>query len=496
MDNPLVLQIVGGLAAVFFIFLLVMCWKTWRFMHVFFSFLVFAGAIVFLWLASLTLKTQNAWRTPYEAFVKEVEAAETERQKYINGELTEVEQADPSIRGLRAELDRSLVERGRVWRECTPMLPPSNNSLASFTVQVRTVPASLPQGTTPSPNGIMAKTVLYAFAEADNADGWRVPSTYLGEFSVTNATPNDVVLKAMLELQPDQAQAITQGGTTWALYEIMPLDGHEIFAEMDETERRMLGLDSEELQRYVRNPGLSQDKYDAIIEQYHRFNREATEDDPPENTWVLVKFKEAHTFQVDSDVDPESLLDAAGRYFDSSGRAVETRVRRGEEGTVEFEVGDTAVFDLETAENELIGAGICEKVKFVYRRDLHDYARFFRQARHRHEDLDESIASAQREYDIYVALKTEVEADIAVYNDEKGKLLTDLAGFTRELKDATIYAQAIDARWRQSLKDLSALYQANNKLAAELTSLQRQMAIEINRRAKEATTRASTTSSE
>lgn len=497
MDNPLVLQIVGGLAAVFFIFLLVMCWKSWRFTHVFFCFLVFIGAAAFLWIASMTLKTHDFWRTRYESLTKEIKEAEAEQQKYLQGDLNEVNQTEDSLRSLRAELDRSLIERGRVWRECTPALPPSNATPESFTIQVRTVPASLQQGTNPQPNGIIVKTVLYAFAEAQDEDGWRVPAAYLGEFSVVNATPTDVVLKAMLPLLPDQVQKITRGGTTWALYEIMPLDGHEVFAEMDETQKMMVGLDKTELAKYVRNPGLPQEEYDAIIEQYYRYNRDATEDDPPENTWVVVKFVKAHQIQVDSQVDSDtqqSLLDAPGTYFDTSGRAIEGRVRHGDEGTVDFEVGDTAVFDLDTADT-LIADGVCEKVKPVFRRDLHDYARFFRRARDQHIELDEAIARAQREYDTYTALKAKVDADIIVYNDEKVKLEKDLLGFKQELADATAYAQALDVQWQKSLKELSYLYRENNRLVDELTKLQRQMAIEINRRAAEATARAAAATS-
>jgi len=168
----------------------------------------------------------------------------------------------------------------------------------------------------------------------------------------------------------------------------------------------------------------------------------------------------------------------------------------GEEGSVDFEVGDTVVFDLETAENELIGKGICEKVKLVYRRDLHDYARFFRQARVRHKEMDEEMARAKRELDDYLAIKTRVDADILTYNDEKVKLEQDLGNFQRERNEATAYAQALDVQWQKTLKELSTLYQVNNQLAAELTRLQRQMAIDINRRAAEATARASSTSTQ
>ena len=66
MSNPLVCQILGGVLALFFIFLLVMCWKTWRVLHILSAFFVFAAVCTFLTFASYVLKTQAAWRKHYE----------------------------------------------------------------------------------------------------------------------------------------------------------------------------------------------------------------------------------------------------------------------------------------------------------------------------------------------------------------------------------------------------------------------------------------------
>ncbi len=486
MNNPLVFQVIGGALVLFFIFLLVMCWKTWRFTHIFFSFLTFAGCLTFLVFASLVLKTQNAWRTHFEAYSKEIEKAEVEESKYLHGDLLATAQAAESTRSMRADLSREVTDRGRVWRECTPV-----NAVDADTFRVRTVPASLPQNATQRPNGIAPQTVLYVFVEKENAEGWRVPAAYVGEFSVDAATESDVTISAMLPLDPDQAQLIQQPAT-WALYEIAPLDGHEVLAEMDAGEKMLVGLEVDELRSYIpKHTAWSDDEYTQFLEQYYRFNREATEDDPPENTWVLVKFVKAHSIVVDSDAQ-QSLLEGDGRYFDSSGRAVEGRVRRGEEGTVEFEVGDTAIFDLDTAENTLIAQGICEKVKTVYRRSLHDYERFFRESRNRFIDLADSTARVQREVDTLRAVKAMADQQVAYRSDEKVKLEKDLIGFRREQVEATAYAAAVDKAWKETVLKLSTLYRTNNQLVDELTKLQYQMANEINRRAMQATAQATT----
>ena len=135
----------------------------------------------------------------------------------------------------------------------------------------------------------------------------------------------------------------------------------------------------------------------------------------------------------------------------------------------------------------MIDDGICEKVKPIYRRQLHDYARFFRETYYRHRELDESILRQKRDTDILVGLKTNVEAQAAAKQIDKDKLASDLVGFRTELAHVTSYTQALDAEWEKSCVRLSELYRRNLELSAELTQLQSQLAEEINRRAAAAT---------
>ncbi len=477
MSNPLVCQILGGVLALSFIFLLVMCWKTWRVLHILSTFFVFAGAVTFLTLGSYVLKTQAAWRKHYEDHKVALGKAETEQVKLLQGELIAVQQSEECIRSARAKLNDEALDRGRVWRECTPIPP----AVDADTFKVKTVPASQAAGTTPEPNGIAAKMVLYVFAEKESKDGWKVPDYYLGEFSVDEATDTEVTISAMLPLDPDQVQRIQKGGATWALYEVMPVDSHEVFAAMDDKEKRMVGMNKQELAEHLPNVfNWPADQYDKFLDSFARFNRDATEKDPPQETWVLVKFLKKHAIQVDSD-SPESLLSGEARYFDSSGRALEARLRYGEDGNVNFEVGDTGIFDLDTADT-LIADGVCEKVKTVYRRQLHDYPRFFRQTYLRHGELDESILRQRRDTETLVGLKVNVEGQAAARTAERDKLAADLANLRTELAEVTAYAQALDAEWEKARARLSELYNTNLHLTAELTRIQYQLAEEINRR--------------
>ncbi len=484
MSNPLVIQIIGGLLAIFFIFLMVMCWKTWRVTHILFTFFVFAGTVTFFAFASFVLKTHAAWRSHYVDYSAAIEQAEAEQEMLLQGDLLEAEQSEDCIRSLRAELNDAVVDRGRVWPECTLTGP-----IDADTFRVRTVPASLPPTTQPTPNGIKPKDVMYVFAERMGPEGFKVPAYYLGEYVVDNASDMDVTISATLPLEPDQLQMINKPGMTWALYELMPLDGHEVFAKMDEQEKMLVGMDIEELKMYIPNLfNWPADKYEEFLQQFHRFNREATEDDSPEETWIQVKFVKPHSIQVDSDAE-QSVLEGEGKYFDSSGRAIEGRLRQGEDGTVRFEVGDTGIFDVETADT-LISDGLAEKVKSVYRRPLHDYEQFFRKAYYRRQELAATKERVERDTNTLTSLKAKADAQIAFRQDEKLKLEQDLVGFKTELANVKAYDQALQGKWQASRNRLSEMYRTNNQLAEELTRIQYQLANEINRRAAQATAQA------
>jgi hypothetical protein len=481
MSNPLVCQILGGVLALFFIFLLVMCWKTWRILHILSAFFLFAALCAFLAFSSFVLKTHAAWRKHYETHKVTIAKEEAEQIKLLQGDLIAVQQTEECIRSARAKLADEELDRGRVWRECTPMA-----AVDADTFRVKTVPASQPAGQAPEPSGIAVPLVLYVFAEKESKDGWKVPGYYLGEFAVDEATDTEVTISAAIPLDPDQIQRIQQGGATWALYEVMPVDSHEAFAQMDPAEKRLMGISKEALAEYFPNVfNWPAEQFDKFLETFARFNRDVTDQDSPDDTWVLVKFLKKHTIPVDSDT-AQSLLEGEARYFDSSGRAVEARLRRGEDGTVTFEIGDSGCFDLYSA-TALIDDGICQKVKPVYRRQLHDYARFFRETYYRHRELDESILRQKRDTDILVALKTNVEAQAAAKQMDKDKLASDLVGFKTELGEVTSYTQMLDAEWEKSRVRLSELYRRNLELSAELAQLQSQLADEINRRAAEAT---------
>jgi hypothetical protein len=505
--SPLVLQIGGGILAVGFIFLLVMCWKTWRITHILFAFCVFAAAVTFLAFASAVIKTQSTWRSLYESYTVAVRQAQRKGETLQYGDPSQPSAPMDSVRGARAELFLREREVGRSWRGCRPVAAIDDETVRVSTVAAAAplgqppvaapagdAPAEAPKPEAPRPNGIVTKMVLYVFAEKN-----LVPSLYLGKFVVKEATDTQVSLSPLLPLHPERdreqldsiRQSVSQPGTiTWSLYELMPIDGHDFFARWDDESKMMVGLERDELTKLFPNLfNWPQAQYDRFLDQYQRLNRPAKDEDPAENKWVQVKFLQSYEIPVDSDA-AQSLMDPSARPFDTSGRAVEPGLRRGAEGPVKFQPGDVAVFDQQTAD-KLISAGNCEKVKVLYRRSLHNYEQTFAEAWFQHVDLDQRIARASRDAKSMTELQKKAETQEAFHRAEKAKLGEDLRNFKTELNEVTNYQQALLVAWLQSRERLSELYRTNLQLAEELKRLQFQMAEEINKHTAEATARMS-----
>ena len=195
MNSPIIYQVVGALLILFFFFLTYMFTKTWRWLHVTTMFFVFAATVTLTIYSSMTVRTHMAWKRDVAQKRADIERRERERDNWIHGDLLQLTHAEPSIRELKAELNRVLLDRGRVWRDCTPGTP------AAGTVTV-TIPApeSAPteEGAEPPPPVVRdeiqpaAQTVVYALRRSDPTGRLR---TRGGE--VTRAFPGRVYRPAI-----------------------------------------------------------------------------------------------------------------------------------------------------------------------------------------------------------------------------------------------------------------------------------------------------------
>jgi len=490
MDNPIIFQVLAALVVLFFIYLTYMNTKTWRWLHVTMLFLVFIASFAFCVYAAMTLKTRAKWVKEHDTLEKQL--ADTERQIELTtrGDPNDVEGKTESLYSLREELARTVLDRGRVWRGCSRNIDPRTG-----TITVLTSPPPDPTNPTPAPpkkNNIQPKTILHAFREMPKASqdpmvpGPVVPASYIGEFRVTNATDTTVTLvPAMPPLLPEQVAAGTAPGT-WALYESMPVDGHQWF-EGDEKARTESLLDATNLERAP--PALM----GPIAETYKRDGTEAEPNDPPENIWYEVKFDQE--FEVVVDAPVVNSVDT--EPFNTEGQAVQPRLRRQDEkpedaGKIVFGPKEgqiqTAILDQQTAES-LFERNICkrEDAKKIYRRKLTDYERKFRSINDRTVEINGRIGQLKLDDKAMLAATAKAQEQQQLVEELKGKVNDDLAKVRYESAELEKYMTALSGRLTAVQTELSQLYRANKAISRELAELTNRLTDEINLRSGGAT---------
>jgi hypothetical protein len=450
-DNALLVQIVLGLLAIFFIVTVVFSAKTWRWVQIFFLVLTFGAGITFIIFAAMTLKTHKVWRTAVNDLNKNLKQNVDAKEVIQFGDVTKVKQ-DPNIRSVKAEISRVLLDRGRVWRNCAA----GNFDGTSVTVTTGVADAT---GAV-KPNNIEVKSILYAFKELPNADNTMfLPGVYLGEFAATAVTETTVTLSPTIPLDAYQLQQIRNANEPWVLYEVLPVDGYDFFP-----------TNENELRAIIPQGTMTQEAYDALIKSYARTGGPATDDDPPEYKWVKVSFKKKKSIDVDND-QPANAGDL--QIFDQQGRSIAQRLRRGE--TVDFDIGDTAIVDQATAE-QWAQAGDVEKKEFIYMRPLNDYAKMFHYFFVQREYLADKIALVTRETASIDDSTKLAEGQVARGMDEQMKLNQDLANYKLEQEAVTDLEKKLQEQSDELRAKLKEAYLANQQLAAELAQLQKALA--------------------
>ncbi|ADB19368.1 hypothetical protein Psta_4727 [Pirellula staleyi DSM 6068] len=474
MDNAIVFQGLGVILALFFIFLTYMNTKTWRWLHVTASFFVFGAAVAFVVYASLTLKTRNAWLEFHDKTAAALDAELEKQELLAHGDPADILGKTPSVNSAREELARVLLDRGRVWRECTPTINADGTATISTTPPAAGIdPAAPAAAAAPKKHNIEAKTVLHVFKEGPSADGlYKVPMAYLGEFVVTGVGPDSVTVQPAISLLPEMIADIQRVDGTWVLYESAPPDGHDAFE----------GLDAAQITAMIPKPAsVSQADYDKLIASYVKDGQRADDSDSPDEVWMKVKFVRTHTMVVDAPTASGAL---SGSPYDTEGMAIVPHLRAGKE--VEFEPGSEGVFDTATAQ-QLIDDGIAEKIEPIYQRRLNDYEGGFELAARKAKMLADTIANMQRDIDTIAAATAKADEQIAQLDSVKTKLTADLAKVAYERDELGKYQVSLTTQLNKTRADLSRLYLSNKELNRQLVEINNSLQQEVDRRTKEAT---------
>lgn len=461
----------------FNIFVLFMCAKRWRIVHVLASFFVFASVIPFTFFSAASVKTRAAWLKAYQERQSDLEKEQKKELTLKFGDLQKnVEAVETTILGAKAAKEQEQFDRGRIWNNCVP----GRFDGSAVTVATFTPDPSAPPDTPVVPNRIREKTVLFAFKERELnvGDGFKLPYQYLGEFAANAVSETSVTLAPTLPLDPVQVTGINTADATWVLYELMPVDRHESFTGPEfETIKKFLGKDDRETLKLILGTDEKKvlDEYVYDLKPIREIANLDKDFEPlPENVWFRVKFIKAHTIAVDSSDAPA----ADKTLFDSSGRALPLSLRQGKETS--FAIGQFHDFDRETA-TQMIADGLCEKVDEIYVRPLHNYEQHFHEIDKRLRQIAENMAVIGLDTVNLKAANASAQKQADYRLTERNNLDSDLKNVVIEQNEVTKYRGSLEVALAQRKAELSELYRTNNLLAAELAALQQKIADDLNK---------------
>ncbi len=210
--------------------------------------LIAVASLGFFYLAARTLKTHTYWSGKAAAA-----EARIEQLKAANKQL------EPGIRQLRVDLYKLLVDRRRAWFNCPARVTRLDRADGTAEITVTIDKAS--------PDRIAQKNVFYAFDDTPVQQKGR----YLGEFVVTSVADKQVALAPAVKLNSREINNLATAKGTWTLYEVMPQDSHDIFADpmfagLSDAEKKAI-LPADSVAQYLKDgqPAAKDDPKQSVV---------------------------------------------------------------------------------------------------------------------------------------------------------------------------------------------------------------------------------------
>jgi hypothetical protein len=169
-------------------------------------------SLVFFVLGARVLKTQIEYRSRYNQLEKTLAALQKQNEVLQRGAGPD----NPGVLQLRGQLDHVTAGRGNVWYNVAPGEINPQSGVVNVTVG----------GETPKP--LVADRSVYAFGDREAGHG------YLGEFRVTAANDGQGTLTPVAQFTTQELQRLQNSPGPWTLYDVMPADSHEAFAELSD----------------------------------------------------------------------------------------------------------------------------------------------------------------------------------------------------------------------------------------------------------------------
>ncbi|MEM1067530.1 MAG: hypothetical protein AAGI63_01450 [Planctomycetota bacterium] len=470
-----------GLLIVLLIGFFVVVWKAssdWRWYNIVAVCFIMLLVMIFLFPTAGVLQSRQAWHKIKEDLERRIEDVREENRTLKYGDAT-----DPSAGEGALELDRKLlkigIETGRRWRNLR-MQSVANNQVVlvdQTALAAAGVPGdpNAPAEPAAAADGVLVteQSVVYGFAEEAVAlpgqtNQVPLPTFYLGEFRVVSSTATQVTIAPLTQLEPIQLQAINNQPASWSLYELLPLDSHLPFLAEGSlpSDENFLGRVNEDLIRRLLEGRVTDD----TLNEYLRDGGSRDSNDPELTKWTMIEFIEDYQIQVDSPDQPGIL---EGGFFDGSGRALDSRLKRAEadNGVVRFKKTDRIVVKIEAA-NQIIDQGVAEIRNEYFVRPLNDYRYALRRIRQTLDEVRERTAEFEREKVILDKAIARTVAMIGTNQVIRDKLEQDLTQFTAEAKAVTDYADKLQKGREEMRAEMSRLHRENIALEKRLAEIQ------------------------
>jgi hypothetical protein len=198
------------------------------------GFMIFFTLVLFV-VAMMVLNMQSKWMATVDKLEQQQVQLDDRHDVLLRGTPQE-----PGIVEMRHEVAMFLTGRGRAWYNVMPQ-------------QVNAETGEMRVGELPTPNGIDEDLVVFVFRQKVVAeDDSEQAGAYLGQFRATAIADAQVVLVPVTKLLPQQLEQLATSEGPWAMYDLMPQDRHDIFADMDE-ERLRANLPEQSVDDYLRH---------------------------------------------------------------------------------------------------------------------------------------------------------------------------------------------------------------------------------------------------
>lgn len=505
----MIVWLVVVLTLALFIWMMVKSVKEWGALHAVLVSLMFIQVWCFLFFTAGVASRRNGYVKAYDTLRKKVADRERELDQVRTGDKLNPNPDFDSYIPVTKQLERLSVERGRVWRGANVTGLAQNEATLQLVMVAPVVldpavldpvdpvggaapaAANAPAGAPAVDLGITAQTIVHIFGESSDQRGL-LPSIYLGEFVVTEANGGIIKVKPTSVLTAEQIAAIGSGQyPSWSVYELMPLDSHDafaaegsksedtaIFGRMDLNEiANLLSIDPALATAEPTGLSVKEAIKARVLQSYLNDGARPPEGTPPEQVYVQVEFLKDYTIEVDAQ---EQRNATEGGFYDLSGRSVDARLKRGEDGAkVSFKQGDRIVFDSVTT-NDLGKQDIIKIVTPVFVRSLNDYEYAFREVRRQITAALQDAVLIQRELAEMQKSQGIADNQVRLGQDERSKLDKDFAQYKKELDVIGAEATRLGETVETTRSEISATFKQIQSLRDQIVMKQKALSESIN----------------